>query len=177
MHIMKAKLPAIMLLAVTLSLGAAESTNRLRFPVAGFSIAPLEAPPGHVTQQALMMWLPLNEVFTANVNVQIQPYSGTIEEYTALTLKQFKEHSAKLIEQRGVGTSAVVLEYSGELQGQSLHWYARAEKSGGHVYLATATTTEQQWPKQATQLKACVESLRCQNGEAPAGPNAAPPQR
>ena len=60
------------------------------------------------------------------------PYANktSIEEYAALTLKQFKDNKAKLIEQKKVGDSVFVFEYAGELQGQSLHWYARAEKSG-----------------------------------------------
>jgi len=37
---------------------AGESTNRLHFPAAGFTIAPLDAPPGESPQQALMMSLP-----------------------------------------------------------------------------------------------------------------------
>jgi len=41
-------------------------------------------------QQALMMFLPVTDGFAANVNVQIQPYAGTIEDYTALSLQQFK---------------------------------------------------------------------------------------
>jgi hypothetical protein len=71
----------------------------------------------------------------------------------------------------------VTFEYSGPLQGRSLHWYARAEKSGGRVYLATATAAEQQWAKQGAQLKACVDSLRCETGEQVVAPNAAPPHR
>jgi len=155
---MLTKPPLILSFMLALSLGAAESTNRLHFPVSGFSITPLEAPPGERIHQVVMMWLPPTP---ANVNVQIQPYNGTIEEYAALTLKQFKDNKAKLIEQKKVGDSVFVFEYAGELQGQSLHWYARAEKSGGRVYLTTGTTMEQQWSKQATQIKACVESCRC----------------
>jgi len=175
---MKAKQTVILFLAtLALSLSAADSTNRLSFPVAGFSITPLEVPPGKSICQPLIMSLPATGNFAGNVNVQIQPYSGTIAEYTTLTLKQFKDAGVKVIEQKKAGTSGVVFEYSGELQGRSLHWYARAEKAAGHVYLATATTTEQEWPRQSAQLKACVDSLRSESGEPGAAPNAAPPHR
>jgi len=40
-----------------------ESTNRLNFHAAGFSIAPLEAPAGQMPQQALMMFLPVTDGF------------------------------------------------------------------------------------------------------------------
>jgi hypothetical protein len=172
---MKMKQPIILLLVtLALSLPAADLTNRLYFAASGFSIAPLEVSPGEKTGQALMMFLPANNNFAGNVNVQIQPYSGTIEEYTALTLKQFKDAGVKVISQKKAGTSGVVVEYSGELQGRTLHWYARAEKAVGHVYLATATAAEQEWPKQGSQLKACVDSLRWEPGSAA---NAAPPHR
>jgi hypothetical protein len=163
----------LFLAMLALPLQAADSTNRLHFPVSGFSIAPLEVPPGTITRQALMMYLPPNGNFAANVNVQVQPYSGTIEDYMALTQKQFKDVGVKVIEQKKIGKSVVACEYNGELQGQSVHWYARAEKSGGHVYLATASAAEQHWAAQGAQLKACVDSLRCDGGP----PDAAPPQR
>src|SRR5689334_20919211 len=70
---------------------AAQSTNQLHFPLAGFSIAALEEPPGTSPQQALMMFLPATDSFAANVNVQIQPYSGSMEDYIALTLDQVKK--------------------------------------------------------------------------------------
>ena len=104
------KRPTTILFLVTLafSLPAAESTNKLHFPVSGFSIAPLEVSPGDKTGQALMMFLPVAGNFSANVNVQIQPYTGTIEEYTTLTLKQFKDAGIKLVAQKKAAPSSVV---------------------------------------------------------------------
>ena len=175
---MKTKQIFILFLAtLALSLPAADSTNRLRFRVAGFSIAPLESSPGDNAYQALMMFLPATARFAANVNVQIQHYEGTIEEYTKLTLKQFEDAGIKVIEQKQTGKSAVIFEYSGKIEGRSLHWYARAEKTGTHVYLTTATATQEDWPKQAGQLKTCVDSFRCENSEAVSGSKAAPQDR
>jgi len=119
-----------------------------------------------------MMFLPVSEGFAGNVNVQIQPYSGTIEDYVALTLKQFKSAGVKLVQQKGPAKSVVFFEYTGKLQGQSLHWYARAEKSGSNVYLATATAAPLQWKAESDRLKSCVDSLRCEGGEQ-VGPAAA----
>lgn len=163
---MKSKQTVILLLTMLgLSLSAAESTNRLSFPVAGFSIAPLEVPPAKNIWQPLAMALPATGNFAGNVNVQIHPYGGTIEEYTALSLKQFKDAGVHVIEQKKAGSSGVTFEYSGELQGRLIHFYARAEKGADHVYLATAATTEQEWPRQRAQLKTCVDSLRCENSK------------
>lgn len=175
---MKTKSIAILfLMTLALSLPAVDSTNRLYFPVTGFSIAPLETPPGEHTCQALMMFLPATGNFAGNVNVQVQPYRGTFEEYTTLTLNQFKDAGVKLIAQKKAGNSGVVMEYTGVMQGRALHWYARAEKAGDHVYLATATATEQDWARQGPQLKTCVDSLRCESREPVAAPNAALPHR
>src|SRR3954466_9566891 len=127
-----------------------QSTNRLNFPAAGFSIAPLEVAPGQSPQQALIMFLPVTDGFAANVAVQIQPYTGTMEEYVALTFKQFKTVHVKVLEQKTPTKSVATFEYAGEMQGgRSLHWYARAEKSGDSVYLVTATATPSQWNKEA----------------------------
>jgi len=77
---MKTKQAVVLFLTtLTVSLPGADSTVRLRFPVTGFSIAPLEVAPGDKPSEALIMFLPANGNFAGNVNVQIQPYSGTIE--------------------------------------------------------------------------------------------------
>jgi len=156
---------------------AGESTNRICFPLAGFTIAPLDTPPGESTQQSLIMFLPVTDGFAANVNVQIQAYTGTIEDYVALTVKQFKSTGMKLLQQKGPAKSVVMFEFTGEVQGRPLHWYARAEKSGSSVYLVTATAAPSQWNREAARLKSCVDSFRCEGGEQGAPPNAAPPPR
>jgi hypothetical protein len=157
--------------------GNAESTNQLRFPIAGFSIAPLEDPPGGSIQQPLMMFLPITNNFAANVNVQIQPYPGTMDEYMALTEEQFKRADFNLLRKNPLGKTTVVFEYTGDMQGRALHWYAKAEKSGDKVYLVTATSSEDEWSKLATRLKACVDSFRCIISEKSSAASAGPPNK
>jgi hypothetical protein len=152
---------------------AGESTNRLHFPAAGFTIAPLDAPPGESPQQALAMFLPASDGFAANVNVQIQPYTGTIEGYITLTSQQFKSAGIKVLQEKTLTKSVALFEYTGKAQGQPLHWYARAEKSGDAVFLVTATATPQQWSKESARLKACVDSFRCGDGEQNLAPKTA----
>ena len=146
---------------------AAESTNLLRFPVGRFSIAPLEGTPGESIQQPLIMCLPAKQGFAANVNVQVQPFGGGLEEYKDITMKQFKDRDLKVITAKLVGNSELLLEYSGQFQAHELHWYARALKSGEHVYLVTATGLEDQWAEQGTQLKHCVDSFKCEGAASP----------
>jgi PsbP len=121
----------------------------------------LDAAPGDATCQTLMMLLPVKDGFAPNVNVQIQqPYEGTIEDYTKLTLEQFKEAKLKVLGKKTLSKSAAVYEYTGEMQGHDLHWYAQAVKSGNKIYLITATDSAANWHKNADKLKACVDSFR-----------------
>jgi hypothetical protein len=156
---------------------AAQSTNQLHFPLAGFTIAALDESPSASPQQALMMFLPTADGFAANVNVQIQPYAGTMDDYIALTLEQLKSADFKLLQKKVSGKAIAVFDYTGKMQGRALHWYARAEKSGARVYLVTASATDEQWNKVATRLKACVDSFRCDGGEQGAAPTATAPRR
>jgi hypothetical protein len=143
-------------------LGAAEEGGRrLRFRTAGFSIEALDAPPAGDQAQALMMFLPVSDAFAPNVNVMIQPFAGTMEEYLAVTRSQFDAAGITVVSSK-VGASSLLLEYTGPMQGRELHWYARAEKAGPRVYLATATATLQQWSRVGTQLKACVDSFKAE---------------
>jgi len=162
---------------LTASVSQGQSTSQLHFPKTGFSIAPLEAPLSQAPQQALMMFLPSTDGFAPNVNVEIQPYAGTMDDYVALSLAQFKSAKMKVLHQKTYGKSVAVFEYTGEARGQLLHWYAKAEKCAGRVYLVTATATQGQWSKVAAPLKACVDSFRCDSGEQNALPTAVTPGR
>lgn len=136
------------------------SAEQLHFKAAGFSIKGLEAKPAGVTYQTLMMFLPGADGFSPNVNVQIQPFTGTIRQYTALSRKQFADAKFKVLKEVRQGKSAAVLEYTGEFNGRKLHWYARAIANGKSVFLATATASATQWKSVASQLKSCVDSFK-----------------
>ena len=133
--------------------------NSLRFKALGFSIAPLEGTVGDAPYQTIMMFLPASGGFAPNVNIQIQPYKGSLSAYAELSKKQMKAASMTLLHEK-IQAGALLLEYSGTSQGRKLHWYAKAQLADGRIYLATATATEQQWRTVADKLKACVESFR-----------------
>ena len=160
-------IPALVLMAAPLW---AEATNRLHFATSGFSIAPLEAPRGQVTQQVLVMFMPTAGDLTANVNVQIQPYDGSLDDYLKLSLKQFESANLRMVQQSRTKDSGAVFEYQGEIQNRRLHWYAKAQKSNGRVYLVTATALEEHWAEVAPSLKNCVDSFSCDSA-GPASPS------
>ena len=99
-------------------------------------------------------------------------YDGSMDDYLALSLQQFKSAGARVLQQKRLGTSAAVFEYTGEMQGRLLHMYARAQKSVGKVYLVTGTAADEQWSTVASRLRTCVDSFRCDSGEERASPNA-----
>jgi hypothetical protein len=130
------------------------------FPKYGFQIDPLDAPTSNATGQAIMMFLPSKNSFSANVNVQIQPYGEGIKNYIALTDGQFKQAGLNIISEKQIGDNEWVCEYSGDLRGLSLHWYARGTFHENKVYLVTATALNQDWNEDSIPLKKCVDSFK-----------------
>ena len=147
-----------------------QSPGRLQFKGSGFSIEVLEGKVGDSPYTALMMFLPPSKGSPANVNVQIQPHAGTIDEYAVFSRKQFLAMKFKLIREAKVGKDGLLFEYSGRLQGRQLRWYARATLHGDRVYAVTATATRDQWPVVSGKLKACVDSFRIEKAEPATAP-------
>ena len=136
------------------------SAGTIEFPKYGFHIDALDQTAGAATTQALMMFLPVENGFAPNVNVQIQPFPGTIEEYIKVTKGQFTEMSLKLNFEKLVSKNEWLCEYSGSLKGgKAMHWYAKVVVASGKAYLATATTLEESWKAEADLLKKNVESF------------------
>jgi hypothetical protein len=139
-------------------LGAAAG-QALHFPQHGFSIAPLEGRAGS-TGMVVLMSLPASDGFAANVNVVAQTTHGTIDNYMALSKRQFAQAGFQVVKADKLNDSDAIFEYTGNMQGRALHWYAKASLKGDEILLATATATDPQWPKVADQLKACIDSFR-----------------
>lgn len=132
--------------------------ERLTFEKSGFQINALEAPPHVQGSQPLAMLLPSDQGFSANVNVQIQPFTGDILEYRALSQTQFAQLGLTVIAEN-MKPNEFTLEYRGDMHGRVLHWYAKAIKQGDYVYLATATSLDINWPQNRFELKQAVDSL------------------
>lgn len=148
------------LLICTFGLHSAVAAERLIFKKAGFSIDLLDTDPKDASAQVVVMSMPPEEGFASNVNVQIQAYEGSLDDYLDLSKQQFLTMNLKLLTERKSDDSTATLEYSGTLHGKELHWYARIMRSDGRIYLATATALESRWKQHAAELKACVDSLR-----------------
>lgn len=124
----------------------------------GFSIAPPELPRGAGSTQVVTMYLPASQKFAPNVNVQRQRYPGTMAQYVAMSNQQFSKFDLTVIEHEADDRSAS-WEYRGVMQGQELHFYAEAWKSGDFVFLATGTSLQSQWKQVGGELTRCVQSF------------------
>ena len=156
------RLLTAMLLALVIAmpcLGEENTASRLYFHKSAFSISALEADDPGSTYTVLAMFLPVSDKFAPNVNIIIQPYQKTLAEYANLTRSQFKAGRFTII-QESFSADSVAWEYAGKMGELALHWYARAVRKGGLVYLVTATAAETQWPALSGKLKECVDSFR-----------------
>lgn len=147
-----------LLLFVTLLSINTVFADELVFKQAGFSIDALDRAPAAEGAQPLQMFLAPVDGFAANVNVQIQPYAESLQDYKKLSDAQFEEFGLKVISSV-MKDDVLFFEYSGAMGGRQLYFYAKAVKKDGYVYLATATDLQAQWSKSSKQLKEVVNSL------------------
>jgi hypothetical protein len=107
-----------------------------------------------------MTFLPADDDFAPNINVTIQPFAGSMGDYISLTKEQFQQVNLVVISERENGDNEWIVEYTGSMQGNDLHYYARAVSNNGKVFLVTATAKASQWNAVADVLRKHVESFR-----------------
>ncbi len=147
------------LAAAAIAYGAGLATS-LHFAKAGFSISALEGEGDLGAQQVVMLFLPPTEQFAPNVNVQIQSFAEGLEEYLKFSIKQIGDSGWVVQKQASIGGGIAVIEYTGNMSGQALHWYSRAVKAGKRVYLVTGTARQSQWRSVSTAIINCVDSFK-----------------
>ncbi|MEM1244877.1 MAG: hypothetical protein AAGA81_22200 [Acidobacteriota bacterium] len=150
---------ALLLAALAPNTLAAQSGARLAFPDSGFSIEPFEAEVPESVHTPLMMFLPSTGGFAANVNVQIQPFEGDLQGYLDISAGQFEDAGIEVLSSKLVSEGVAVLEYTGPLQGNDLHWYARAIQQPGRIFLVTASLLAEQWEELGEKARRCVDSF------------------
>lgn len=156
--------PHITLIGVALFGAAilpAVSAATIDLPQYGFAIEALDAPPSTTAPTtAVMTFLPATDGFAPNINVNIQPYAGTLTSYIAISKDQFKKMNWIIVTEKQHGESEWIVEYAGPMQGTDLHFYARAVSNNGKVYLVTATAKESNWKTVAEVLRKNVDSFK-----------------
>jgi len=162
------RLAVVLCLVFAATLVPAQGTTRLSFPVHGFSLNPIEGTSDTQNVQPVILMLPPSDGFAPNVNVQVQPFGGTLAEYVALSEGQFQAMKWKVKKRTKTRTSET-WEYTGKTASGRMHWYSRAVLSDGRAFLTTATALESQWIDVGDRLKACVDSFQLDQGP-PEGP-------
>lgn len=161
--------PHIALICIALFSLAITTTvlgETFELPQYGFSIEALDAPPSTTTATtALITFLPVSDGFAPNVNVNIQPYTGSMESYVAVSKDQFKQQNLTVVTEKQIGENEWIVEYAGPMQGDNLHYYARAAANNGKVYLVTASAKEKQWSGVQALLQKAVDSFKINGDE------------
>ncbi len=109
--------------------------------------------------QLITMPLPAENGFSTNINVQIQPFTGSPEEYMRISREGLQQMGVKIVTEKS-GNGWIMLEAEGEVQGFQLHFYAKAWITSERTYLVTATCPVAEWPAKKGELIDCVESFK-----------------
>src|ERR1700741_883318 len=148
---------ALFLLAIS-SQAAAATIER---PLYVFQMDALDATPDSSNPTTVIQtFLPATDGFAPNINVQIQPYNGTIKDYATTSKSQFEQVKWKVVSDQQPNDSEWNVEYTGSFHGSDLPFYARAVSANGKVYLITATAKESQWATVGDTLLKHIQSFK-----------------
>jgi hypothetical protein len=144
-------------LAVSSQSGAAT----IELPLYGFQMDALDAAPDSSSPTTVIQtFLPATDGFAPNINVQIQPYTGTIKDYATTSKGQFEQMKWKVVSDQQPNDNEWNVEYTGSFHGSDLHFLARAVSANQKVYLITATAKESQWTTVGDTLRKHLESFK-----------------
>lgn len=138
----------IFLAIATLVFSTTSVTSTLVFDKAGVEIDALDSSPGAAGLQALIMMLTAEDGVAANVNVQIQPYDGSLAEYKKLSDSQFSQIAFK-VSTSIIEKNILKFEYTGSMSNLTLYWYSLAIKKGDFIYLVISP----HWIKTGLKIK------------------------
>jgi hypothetical protein len=100
---------------------------------------------------------------TANINIQIQPFEGTMKEYMDVSRTQFEqifEKGWKIVSEKQEGEKEWSCELTGTAKGKEYHFYARAVREGSKVYLITATALQEEWGSVGEKMRRHVDAFK-----------------
>lgn len=95
----------------------------------------------------------------SNVNVQVHKFEDKIDDYDAISTRQFEAREWEVIS-RKITENDVTYEYKGKFNDREMHWYARAIKRGNRIYAVTATTMAGKWEAHKKKLIQSVDSFK-----------------
>ena len=151
---------AVVLLAICAvsTLNAAESD----LPHYGSQLKDLDALIEKAPGKTLFIKVDETGGFSANINVQIHQFPGTIKEYmdrSKAQFEQFFEKGWKVLSEKQDEKEASC-EVVGTTKGKEYHSYSRAVKEGTKLYLITATALHEQWGTVGEKLRRHVDAFK-----------------
>jgi hypothetical protein len=102
---------------------------------------------------------------SANINIQIQPFTATMKEYMDVSRAQFEkmfEKGWKIVSEKQDGEKEWSCEVTGTTKGKDYHFYARAVREGSRVYLITATALQTEWGNFGEKMRRHVDAFKTQ---------------
>ena len=159
----KAKFAVVTLLAICAfsALSAAESD----LPHYGAQLKDLDALIEKEPGKTLFIKADETGKVSANINIQIQPFTGTMKEYMDVSRAQFEqmfEKGWKILSEKQDGEKEWSCELTGTAKGKAYHFYARAVRQGSKVYLITATALQEQWGSFGEKMRRYVNAFKTQ---------------
>lgn len=132
-----------------------------------FSIEPLTCDVSATTpHQTLHMLGPPSNAFQRSVNVVSQAFTGTMDEYAAISEGSIVQQGWTMLESNvDEANDTYTLEYQAlNVPNQpAMHFYAKVIRCGQQIELATVTVLESTWEQHAVAARACINSFSTLN--------------
>lgn len=156
----KTKFEVVVLLAICAfsTLNAAEGD----LPYYGSNLKDLDAVIEKAPGKTLFIKVDESGGFSANINVQIHQFPGTMKEYMDLSkgqFDQFFEKGWKILSEKQDEKEASC-EVVGTTKGKEYHSYSRAVQEGTKLYLITATALHEQWGSVGEKMRRHVDAFK-----------------
>jgi hypothetical protein len=160
-----ARVVCVLLFVVFPALAIAGEPGQYVDPTYGFSLSvpKFEKSTAERSTTVLVVAGPATEQFGPSINVQVEPASGTLDEFAEATRQQILGggYELRATSRPALGSHPGVLwHYAGAHSGRPLEHLTVAVSSEGRIYSATATATPNQFQALREVLEASLLSLR-----------------
>ena len=111
----------------------------------------------------LMVFGPAKNNFSDNLNVMVMDKAGGREKYRGLNSAELAQKGFKVVEDKDAtvsGRDAIVLEYTGRIQGRDMHFLSLGVLDKEQTYLFTYTASEDTYKNVAAEFRASLESIK-----------------
>jgi hypothetical protein len=156
----KTKIAVVLLAICAISTGNAAEGD---LPYFGSNLKDLDAVIDKAPGKTLFIKVDETGSASANINVQIHQFPGTLKEYMDLSRNQFEqffEKGWKILSEKQDGEKEVSCEVVGTRKGKEYHSFSRAVKEGNKLYLITATALQEQWGSVGEKMRRHVDAFK-----------------